>query len=362
MAQMTRRSWIKSNVALAAAGAASSLPRSAHATQQGKIILSHVLNLDEPERLKLCLQMGVTHVVSTPSVRGIGPDQYEAAMRKHKDDWAEAGFKVAVYETMTPVPADNIRRGSPGREQELRNWVAFVEAMGKVGIPVLCYNLGQGGKRTSNKVLLRGGAVTTEHDYEASKKLPPAEEIYAEDQLWEALTWLIERIIPVCEKANVKMGYHPNDPAVSPYRGSAQIMISPAAYRRLFSIADSPYNGVSFCQGNFRSMKYAPGESIYSVATEFAERRKIQFVHFRDVDGTADTRYHETFHDNGPTDMARMLQCYIRGGFVGPLRTDHAPAMEGEDAQARPGYAMLGHVFAIGYTIGLMQALNIAYE
>jgi mannonate dehydratase len=109
-------------------------------------------------------------------------------------------------------------------------------------------------------------------------------------------------------------------------------------------------------------MKYTPGESIYSVATEFAEKRKIQFVHFRDVDGTAETSYYETFHDNGPTDMARMLQCYTRGGFVGPLRTDHAPAMEGEDAQTRPGYAMLGHIFAIGYTIGLMQALNIAYE
>jgi D-mannonate dehydratase len=35
--------------------------------------------------------------------------------------------------------------------------------------------------------------------------------------------------------------------------------------------------------------------------------------------------------------------------------------MAGEDPQARPGYAMLGHVFAVGYTIGLMQALNIAY-
>jgi mannonate dehydratase len=235
MTQMTRRSWIKSNVAIAGAvSAASSLPKSAQATQQGRIILSHVLSLDEPERWKLCLQMGVRHVVSTPSLRGIGPDQYEAAMRKHKDAWAEAGFTVAVYETMTPVPADNIKRGSPGRDQELKNWIAVIEAMGKVGIPVLCYNLGQGGRRTSNKVVLRGGAITTEHDYEESKKLPPANETYTEDQLWEALTWLIERIIPVCEKANVKMGYHPNDPAVSPYLGSAQIMINPAAYRRLF--------------------------------------------------------------------------------------------------------------------------------
>jgi mannonate dehydratase len=349
-------------VAVAAAtSAASSLPKRAHAAPQGKIILAHVLSLNEPERLKLCLQMGVRHVVSTPSLRRIGPDQYEAAMRKHKDAWAEAGFTVAVYETMTPVAADNIRRGSAGRDQELKNWIAVIEAMGKVGIPVLCYNLGQGGSRTG-KIGLRGGAISTEHDYEESKKLPPASEIYTEDQLWEALTWLIERLTPVCEKAKVKMGYHPNDPAVSPYRGSAQIMISPAAYRRLFAIADSPYNGVSFCQGNFRSMKYAPGETIYSVATEFAEKHKIQFVHFRDVEGTAETRYHETFHDDGPTDMARMLQCYTRGGFVGPLRTDHAPAMEGEDSEKRPGYAMLGHIHAIGYTKGLMQALNIPYE
>jgi mannonate dehydratase len=363
MTQMTRRSWIKTNMAAAtAAGPASSFGRYAHAAQQGRIILSHVLSLNEPERLKLCLQMGVKHVVSTPSLRDIGPDQYEAAMKKHKEEWAAAGFDVSVYETMTPVPSDNIKRGSPGRDQELRNWIAVIEAMAKVGIPVLCYNLGQGGRRTSNNVVLRGGAVTTEHNYEESKRLPPVKEIYTEDQLWEALTWFIERIIPVCEKAKVKMGYHPNDPAVSPFLGSAQIMISPAAYRRLFSIADSPFNGVSFCQGNFRSMKYAPGEDIYSVATEFAEKRKIQFIHFRDVEGTADARYHETFHDNGPTDMARMLQCYVRGGFVGPMRTDHAPAMAGEDSQARPGYAMLGHIFAIGYTIGLMQALNIAYE
>ncbi len=362
MGQITRRSWFKSNVAIAAAaGAAASLPERAYAGPAGKIILSHVLRLDQTDRIKQCLQMGVRHVVSTPSLRGVGPDQYEAAMKKHKEEWAQAGMKVAVYETMTPVPAANIRRGSPGRDQELRNWIAFVEAMGKAGIPVLCYNLGQGGTRTG-KVVLRGGAITTEHNYEESKKQPPAREIFTDDQLWESLTWLIERITPVCEKAKVKMGYHPNDPSVSPYLGSAQIMINPAAYRRLFAIADSPYNGVSFCQGNFRSMKYAPGEDIYSVATEFAERKKIQFIHFRDVEGTAATRYHETFHDDGPTDMARILQCYVRGGFVGPLRTDHAPAMEGEDAQKNPGYAMLGHIHALGFTKGLMQALNIPYE
>jgi mannonate dehydratase len=213
------------------------------------------------------------------------------------------------------------------------------------------------GKRT-----LRGGAVTTEHSYEETKKLPPLEETFTEDQLWEGLTWFIERITPTLEKAKVRMGYHPNDPCCSPYRGSAQIMISPAAYRRLFDIADSPYQGATFGQGNFASMRYGPGESMYSVATEFSERGKVHFVHFRDVDGTADRYYYETFHDNGPTDMGRMLECYARGGFIGPLRTDHAPSMEGENTERNLGYAMLGHIFAIGYTKGLMQSRNIAYD
>jgi len=117
-----------------------------YATRRGKIILSHVLSLDQIDRLKLCLQMGVTHVVSTPSLADIGPDQYVAAMRKHKEAWAEAGFQVAVYETMTPVPADNIKRGTPGRDQELRNWIAAVEAMGTVGISRLVLQPGPRGK------------------------------------------------------------------------------------------------------------------------------------------------------------------------------------------------------------------------
>jgi mannonate dehydratase len=242
---------MKTNAAFAAAaGVASYVPDRARAAQQGKIILSHVLSLNQPDRLKLCLQMGVTHVVSTPSLRGIGPDQYLAAMQKHKEAWAEAGFTVAVYETMTPVPADNLKRGTPGREQELKTWIAAVQAMGKVGIPVLCYNLGQGGRRTGN-VVVRGGAISTAHDYEASKTHPPAKEIYTEDQLWEALTWLIERITPVCEKANVKMGYHPNDPSVSPYLGSAQIMISPAAYRRLFRLPTARTMASRSARGTF---------------------------------------------------------------------------------------------------------------
>ena len=53
------------------------------------------------------------------------------------------------------------------------------------------------------------------------------------------------------------------------------------------------------------------------------------FVHLRDVEGTHE-RFHEMFHDNGPTGLARMLQIYHEAGFDGPIRQDHAPTLNGE--------------------------------
>ena len=87
---------------------------------------------------------------------------------------------------------------------------------------------------------------------------------------------------------------------------------------------------------------------------------KVFFVHYRDIEGTKE-KFHETFHDNGPTDMAKMLEIYSRAGFNGPIRPDHAPTLadEGEDTR---GYGMSGKIFAFGYMIGIMDALNIPYE
>ncbi len=328
--------------------------------RQGKFKLAMALGKSpstHPERVKICKQMGVGHCVTGPPIRDIGRDQYYAAMKQQKEEWAEAGFSIPVYETMTPVRADNIRRGTPGREEELVNFIAAVEAMGKVGIPILCYNLGKGGARTG-WVPVRGGAISSQFDYAESKQQPHEEETFTEEELWDNLTWLLERIIPVAEKANVKMGYHPNDPPISPYQGSAQIMVSADAYRRLINIVPSPNNGISFCQGNFRAM----GGDLYSVAREFTEQGKVFFIHYRDVEGTASTRFTETFHDDGPTDMARMLEIYSRAGFDGPIRPDHAPTMGSEDAEETRGYGMLAKIFAFGHMIGLMQAQNLAYE
>ena len=80
-------------------------------------------------------------------------------------------FSFPVYETMTPTRSQHIRRGTPGRDEELLDFIAAVEAMGQVGIPVLCYNLGAGGSRT-DWVPTRGGAISSQFDYAESHQEP----------------------------------------------------------------------------------------------------------------------------------------------------------------------------------------------
>jgi len=174
--------------------------------------------------------------------------------------------------------------------------------------------------------------------------------------MWDNLTYFLEGIMPTAEKFNMKMAAHPDDPPISPLRGISRIFTSADNFRRIMNIAPSPMNGVTFCQANFRAM----GEDIYKVAKEFGDMGKIFFVHFRDIEGQKE-RFHETFHDNGPTDMGKMLKIYADSGLTIPVRPDHAPTLSGESEGSR-GYGMQGKIFAFGYMIGLMESNRISFE
>ena len=110
------------------------------------------------------------------------------------------------------------------------------------------------------------------------------------------------------------------------------------------------------CQANYVAM----GEDVYECIEHFARQDKIFFVHFRDIVGDK-YHFHETFHDNGPTDMARCLRLYDSFGFKGPIRIDHVPTMAGEE-NGDPGYQDYGRLYAIGYLRGLCEGQGIPLE
>jgi hypothetical protein len=82
------------------------------------------------------------------------------------------------------------------------------------------------------------------------------------------------------------------------------------------------------------------GRRLCLAGREWGKQKKIFFVHFRDIAGTRD-HFRETFHDEGQTDMVKMLKTYHEIGFNGPIRPDHAPTLD-EETNDRPGYAIQG--------------------
>jgi mannonate dehydratase len=177
----------------------------------------------------------------------------------------------------------------------------------------------------------------------------------AEEKVWGNLEYFLKAVIPLAEQAGMNMALHPDDPPLSPLRGIGRILTSADHFRRVLNMVPSPVSGITFCQANFKLM----GEDIAALAREWCAQKKIFFVHFRDVEGTRE-RFRETFHDNGPIDLARMLRIYHECGFEGPLRPDHAPTLDGE-SNDKPGYAMGGKVLAIGYMKGAMDAAGIPF-
>ena len=105
------------------------------------------------------------------------------------------------------------------------------------------------------------------------------------------------------------------------------------------------------CQGNFTLMT----DDLPSVIRHFGKQGKIHFVHFRDVRGTPEN-FVETFHEQGKTDMLACMRVYKEIGFEGVLRPDHVPTLEGDDND-NPCYSNTGRLLAIGYIVGLREAV-----
>jgi len=313
--------------------------------------LSLVLPRQPDERWQLAKQMGVTQAVIHPLEVGDGKTHWSYDDLLGTKNWLEdAGLEFAVLEGSVPL-TDSIRLGKEGRDEDIAAFKKFLLDCGEVGVPVVCYDWMAGVRwaRTEAHIESRGGSYVTGYDNEKNAGGPEVEGAdVTRDQLWEALEYFLEAVVPVAEEAGVKLGLHPDDPPRESVRGIPRIANSVENYDRVLDIYDSEHNGVTFCQGNFAAM----GADVPWAVRHFGDR--INFAHFRDVDGDAD-RFVETWHDDGQTDMQAAMDAFVDVGFDGPIRPDHVPTMAGED-NSNPGYHTKGRLFAVGYMRGLLES------
>ena len=317
--------------------------------------------------LQLMKQVGVTDVVGR--FPGLALDD----LMSLRDRTARYELSLSVIEGY--IPHDRIVHGLDGRDQQIEHFNILLRNMGRAGVPICCYNFmpDDDWSRTGVDTPERGGASVSRFNIDELDEEPRRP--INDQQLWDHLAYFLERVVPVAEEAGVKLALHPDDPPMSPIHGQARIMRDLAAFERFVQIVPSKANGICFCQGSFAQM----GQNIPDAIRRLAPH--IHYVHFRDVRGRV-PRFHETFHDNGSTDMFEAMRTYREIGFDGPMRPDHVPALIGDpvsenmvlpikpdatqitlvtynapDGLPTAGYTMTGRLFAVGYMRGLIEAV-----
>ena len=175
-----------------------------------------------------------------------------------------------------------------------------------------------------------------------------------EEKLWENLTYFLEEIIPVAEKADVKMAIHPEDPPWNIF-GLPRIISNEKNLDRFLKVVDSPYNGLTFCTG---SLGVATFNDIYKMIDKYSEQGRIHFMHVRNVKILEDGSFEEAAHYSsyGSLDIVKILSILHKNKFNGYLRPDHGRMIWGETG--RPGYGLYERALGASYINGIWETLD----
>lgn len=301
---------------------------------------------------QLAKQLGVNHAVvrlpEEPEFDITNPAHIRAVAERFQN----AGLQPLVVEPMPNSVHDHIKRGDSLRDESIEKVLKMIPLLAENGWEIICTNFMAeiGWYRTTHTLAERGGARVTGFDLKDAD-IDPVLSI-DETSLWDNLHYFLKAVIPECERWGIRIALHPDDPPLKKLGNISRILISRENIQKAIDLVPSPSLGITMCQANFAAM----GEDVYECIEHFGKQKKLFFVHFRDIVGTLES-FHETFHDNGQTDMVRALRCYKEVGFDGPVRIDHVPTMAGE-ANDRPGYASIGRLYAIGYLRGMAEAIG----
>jgi len=320
------------------------------------------------EDLLFCKRTGVEYVSINPPLRpnsreeGLEEGYWDAdSLARWREHVESFGLKLAamgMYFMGSVKGWSSIMLGTSQRDRDIEKVCQCIEAAGKAGIPLLMYDLTVlPVARDPGWAMGRGGGYTVHFDYERMKSAPlhplPAGPISAE-QAWERMEYFLKRVIPVAEEYKVKMACHPNDVPVPPgttYRGVAPVLSNIDGLKRFVDLDPSPYHGLLFCQGCASEMTTSP-EQVYETIRYFGSRKKIFWVHFRNIRGSF-SKFEETFPDEGDIDMLKAMRIYKEVGYDGVLVPDHVP---GSDLDTPWGHR--AHAFCVGYIKALIQAVE----
>ncbi len=334
-----------------------------------------------------------------------------------------AALRWAVVESV-PVH-ESIKTAGPDRDRSIDAYAETLRNLGRCGIATVCYNFmpvvdwtrtDLGYRMPDGSLALRFDRSDlaafdlfilkrkdAERDYDPHTReraearfgamsagdrerlsrtilagLPGAEESYTVDAFREALAvyhaigagalrrnliYFLEAVVPVAEKAGVRLAIHPDDPPF-PILGLPRVVSTEEDVADLFGAIDSPANGLTFCTGSFGVRS---DNNLVAMAERFADR--IHFAHLRSTDRESDGSFYEADHLGGDVDMPAVMRVLLeeegrrrkagRDDAEIPMRPDHGHQML-DDLKKRtnPGYSAIGRLRGLAELRGLALGLQ----
>lgn len=327
---------------------------------------------------------GVKGVITTLYDSKVGEAWKEENVQKLKKEVEEAGLKIYGIESVNIH--DDIKIGLPSRDKYIENYIKTLEVLGKSGINLVCYNFMPvfDWTRSDLAKVRPDGATVLSYDQDIIDKIDPQKmfeqidsssngfvlpgweperlsrlkelfEMYKgvdDEKLFENLKYFLSAVMPTCEKYNVKMAIHPDDPAW-PVFGLPRIIVNKENILRMVNSVNSPCNGVTLCAGSLGSN---PKNDIPDIVRSL--KGKIFFAHVRNLEHTAPGKFQEAAHlsSDGSMDMFAIMKAFYDIGFEGPFRPDHGRAIW--DEVSMPGYGLYDRALGAVYLQGLWEAIE----
>lgn len=327
---------------------------------------------------------GVTGVITT--LYGTKPGEAWKAedIRALKKTVEDAGLKLVGIESVNV--SDAIKIGGPERDEHIANYITTLERLAAEDIRMVCYNFMPVFDWTRSELarVRPDGSTVLAYNQDVIDKLDPdhmKESVEAmsngfimpgwepdrldklkelfdmykdidEDKLFNNLVYFLEAIGPTCEKYDIKMGIHPDDPAW-PIFGLPRIVTGKEKIVKLLKAVDKPYNGITLCTGSLGSNQNNDIPDIIRAC-----KGRIPFAHVRNLKYNSPRDFEEAAHvsSDGSMDMYAIMKALDDIGFDGAIRPDHGRMIWGENAM--PGYGLYDRALGAVYLLGLWEAIQ----
>ena len=295
-------------------------------------------------------------------IEGVGWDLNDSLAKKE----ACEKYNISLDAYHLPLSSDGINKvkfpnimmgKSPERDREIEMLHQMISVAGKTGIQFLNYNTTilpvlRTGLTLDPK---RGNASYHTWNYQAAvRKNEPLTlaGVVTADEMYERITYLLDRLLPVAAEYKVRLANHIGDPPThAGFRGITS-WDSPDVFegiKRFANLYDSPYHGFNLCLGTVAEGLKDPKHEILPIIQWVGKRKKIFNIHLRNIRGGFDN-FVETYPDNGDLDFFQIIKLLRDLDYPYLVMPDHVPR------HADPASNLQAFSFAYGYIKALLQA------